>query len=204
MFNFGSDAGIWDMSRVERNAHIYEENDRYTSGAVRRFIGRLIGGIGVLLMVLIITASLGLVIPRILGYDSYVVVSGSMEPAITVGSIVYSHAVDPADIEAGDVIVFVDPVRGETPITHRVVSNDVARCELVTKGDANAGTDIDPVRYENVLGRVSMHIPYVGYPASVFATYEGKIAAAMAIIAAWLLTEVGSRLTGQKKQRRKA
>ena len=60
-------------------------------------IGRhVLGMIGNVLMVFVSAACLSIVIPKLLGYDAYVVVSGSMEPNIPIGSLVYSHEEDPA------------------------------------------------------------------------------------------------------------
>ena len=191
-------AGAIDMSRVERNELIYKENEKENSmaepGRGARLAGRILHVIGVLLMVIVLAACLSLVIPKLAGYDGYVVVSGSMEPNIPVGSIVYSKEVDPALLRSGDVIVFIDETRGSTPITHRVVSNNPFTKSIITKGDANANQDANPVSYDNVIGLVTMHIPRVGFTAAMFTTRLGKLVAALILLEAWLLTEVGRRL----------
>ena len=181
------------MSRVERNGSIVKEKE--PAGIGIRVLGRLLHAIGALIMVAVLVACLGLVIPKLAGYDGYVVVSGSMEPSIPVGSIVYSKKVDPATLRTGDVIVFFGTVQGTTPITHRVVLNDPTTGAIITKGDANANQDINPVTYDNVVGKVAAHIPRVGFAAAVFTTVRGKLAAGLILLAAWLLMEIGSRLT---------
>ena len=125
-------------------------------------------------MVVVVASCLILVIPKLAGYDAYVVVSGSMEPNIPVGSIVYSKETDPAQLQTGDVIVFIMPSRGTTPITHRVVSNDTNKGEIVTKGDANEHEDAAPVTYDNVIGKVAAHIPRVGFTAAMFTRNNAK------------------------------
>jgi len=188
-------AGAMDMSRVERNEALYRENEKgERRGNGRMIAGRVLSVIGTLMMVIVVAACLTLVIPKIAGYEAYVVVSGSMEPAIPVGSIVYSEKTDPSQLRVGDVIVFVDPSRGTTPITHRVVSNDQAAESIITKGDANPSEDMNPVAYQNVVGKVKTHIPRVGFTAAMFTSTLGKIIAAMILLEAWLLTEVGRRL----------
>ena len=123
-----------DMGRVERNQAIYKENEEFeeveTAEAVEvkdtakgsGFLGRFLGVVGIALILVVVLACLSLIIPKIAGYSGYVVVSGSMEPTIPVGSIVYSKPSDPALMRAGDVIVFVDESRGPTPITHRIMT----------------------------------------------------------------------------------
>ena len=153
----------------------------------------ILGMIGNVLMVFVFAACLSIVIPRLLGYDAYVVVSGSMEPNIPVGSLVYSHKEDPASLQTGDVIVFVDPARGTTPITHRVVSNDTAAGTIKTKGDANEGEDINPATYDNVLGKVAAHVPRAGFIAAMLTSKLGKVIIVLLLLEAWLLIEVSRR-----------
>ena len=193
-------AGAIDMSRVERNEAIYRENETVSEKRGLQTAGRLMSVIGVLLMVIVIAACLTLVIPKIAGYDAYVVVSGSMEPNIPVGSIVYSEETDPALLRTGDVIVFVDPSRGTTPITHRVVSNNPFTGNIITKGDANENEDVNPVAYENVVGVVRAHVPRIGFTAAMFTSKLGKLVAALILLEAWLLTEIGRRLRGPRKK----
>ena len=51
------------------------------------------------------------------------IVSGSMEPAIPTGSVVYDEVVPVEDLEVGDVITFVPPPEYgiAEPVTHRIV-----------------------------------------------------------------------------------
>lgn len=135
--------------------------------------------VSVVVTVLMIGACLlaGLmVVPTLLGYQRYVIISGSMEPTLPVGSVVYDEVVPVADLEVGDIITFVPPPEFdiEDPVTHRIVEVAEIGDELGgahagermfrTKGDANP--DVDP--WKMVLdgeeqGRVAHHLPYVGY-----------------------------------------
>lgn len=160
----------------------------------RKAAGFLLGWTGNLVIFLAVAICLSLIIPRAAGYRTYIVISGSMEPAIPVGSIVYSAETDPETVEKGDVIVFTSARRGDTPITHRVVSNDTSSRTIITKGDANEREDVDPVKYENVKGKVSMHIPYLGHLVSSMTTGKGRIVTLILLIAAWTMGEAGRRL----------
>ena len=162
-----------------------------------RVFGKLISAIGTILLVVAIIACLGLSVPRFAGIEQYVVISGSMEPAIPVGSMVYSAQTDPSTLEAGDIIVFYSNEAGSTPVTHRVVENHVADGEIITKGDANEQNDMSPVVYANVLGKLVLHVPMLGYIAAPLGTMTGKIAMGCVILAAYLLTVVGSKLSGK-------
>jgi signal peptidase I len=184
------------MSRVERNQALYTENIESPKPEKRQTskTGKLLIAAGRLVMLVVVAACLSLVIPHFIGYETYVVVSGSMEPNIPVGSIVYSKKADPAALQTGDVIVFVDPARGTTPITHRVVTNDTAAGTIVTKGDANEAEDANPATYDNIKGKVAVHVPRMGFVASALTSFLGKLVAILMLMEAWLLIEIGNRL----------
>lgn len=172
---------------MEVNGEVTQKEKGVNSGR------HALGIIGNVLMVLVLAACLSLVIPKAIGYDAYVVVSGSMEPNIPVGSLVYSHKEDPASLQAGDVIVFVDPARGSTPITHRIVSNDTAAGTIITKGDANDSEDANPATYDNVLGKVMVHMPRIGFIAAMLTSKLGKVITGLLLLEAWLLIEISRR-----------
>ncbi len=97
-------------------------------------------------------------------YQVKVVLSGSMEPAIQVGSVV---VIKPAtQYVQGDVITFGRDTRTEIPVTHRVVevtSASRASQTFITKGDANGDNDPATVSSRDVIGKVQFTLPYVGY-----------------------------------------
>ena len=181
------------MSRVERNQSEYGKAEK--SGGAGSFLGRLLSAIGTLTMILMIAMGLVVAVPHLLGYSQYVVVSGSMEPAIPVGSIVMSKPVEPAELEVGGVIVFYTEKHIDTPVTHRVVENRIDEREVITKGDANSSNDLSPVFYENIEGKVLHHIPRIGFVVGLFGTTLGKISALMIIVAGYLLTLIGSNFS---------
>ena len=165
-------------------------------------LGKFLNFLGSLILWAAILLCLVLAAPRLAGIKTYVVISGSMEPAIPVGSMVYSKEVDPKTLETGDVIVFYsgNPVQGDAgtgdmiPVTHRVVLNDTTAGEITTKGDANEQNDISKVTYLNVEGNVIFHITKLGFLAAPLSSVTGKIAVALIILAGYLLTEVGSSI----------
>jgi len=139
-------------------------------GRGRRIVSVLTG---VLMVGALLLAAL-MVLPTLLGYERYVIISGSMEPAIPVGSVVYDEVVPVADLEIGDVITFVPPPEYDisSPVTHRIIQITVAddgsshpgQRVIRTQGDANP----DPDPWRMVLDgdqqpRVAHHLPYVGY-----------------------------------------
>ena len=189
--------GIWDQTE-EQKRQSRKEAKAMGDGRPEFHGGRLLGGlisfIGTLILIAAIIACLGLTLPRYAGIEQYVVISGSMEPAVPVGSMVYSGQTDPSTLEAGDIIVFNSADTDGTPITHRIVENHIADGEVITKGDANEQNDISPVKYADILGKVQLTVPMLGYIASPLATLMGKIAMGCVIVGAYLLTVVGGRM----------
>lgn len=105
-------------------------------------------------------------LPDVLGYAPLAVVSGSMEPAISVGDLVVVHR--EGAYQAGDVIAFQD---GGALTTHRIVAEGPEG--FVTKGDANNAQDARPVAAEQVAGRVVLAIPFAGSAALFLRTPPG-------------------------------
>lgn len=189
--------GGWDQTEEEKRRARKEARamgDGRPEFHGGRALGKLLSFIGTLLLIVAIAACLGLTVPRFAGIEQYVVVSGSMEPAVPVGSMVYSGQTDPSTLEAGDIIVFGSTDGGSVPVTHRVVENRIAEGEVITKGDANPENDLNPVPYSDILGKVQLHIPMLGYIAAPLASIAGKVAMGCVIIAAYLLTVVGGNL----------
>ena len=120
----------------------------------------------------VLALCLALTLPRFLGYGIYNVVSGSMEPEIPVGSVVYVEGVRAEDVTGGDVIAFQS---GDSVIIHRVVENQVVEGKFTTKGDANAENDMNPVGYNELIGRVCLHYPVVGAFLEVCTSNVGKV-----------------------------
>ncbi len=105
------------------------------------------------------------VVPRVLQWDMQVVLSGSMEPAMPVGSVVLVRPVDPEAVALGDIITFRQQGSPDF-VTHRVV--EVVNEESLsfrTRGDANEEPDTSLVPADALRGRVWVTIPYLGYVA---------------------------------------
>lgn len=121
------------------------------------------------LVALIVIIALLLVGARLFGLQVFTVLSGSMEPAYHVGSLIYVKDVDPFELESGDVITFM--LDENTVATHRIVEvvpdeEDDSVVRFRTKGDANDSVDGSLVHYKNVIGTPIFTIPYLGYVAS--------------------------------------
>jgi len=111
----------------------------------------------ILIALLLITSML----PISRNYKFMVVQSGSMRPAIKTGAVVMVKPVN--DYKMGEVITFKE--EGEKSTTHRINDIEVIEGEpyYITKGDANNAPDKERVAKNEIIGKVLLDIPYVGY-----------------------------------------
>lgn len=121
----------------------------------------------------------GNALPMPFGFGGAVVLSGSMEPTISVDELIIVKA-EPA-YEVGDVIVYQT---GRVPVVHRIVAMDGET--VTTRGDAN-NTEDSPVALSQVKGKVIAHIPHVGKMVRLLKTPPVTI---LLIIAAVLTVEL--------------
>ncbi len=121
-----------------------------------------------------VAATTDLNVPQ--GYKLYSVVSGSMEPAIHVGSLVIVKSENKYNI--GDIITFsqANATKSET-VTHRInnIKDQNGSVSFETKGDANNTSDANLTPASLVKGKVIWTIPYIGYIISYAKTRDGLI-----------------------------
>lgn len=109
-------------------------------------------------------------IPLVAGIQPFVVLSGSMEPKIKTGSIVYINKNVPAtSINKSDIIGF--NAGDNMIVTHRVV--DINSAGFTTKGDANKDNDERIVKYSDYIGKTVFSIPFLGRVVAYFRTTSG-------------------------------
>lgn len=155
--------------------------------------------LGTVLLIALAVVCLPFTVPRLFGYQIYAVISGSMEPAIPTGSLVYIRSMEPADVQEDDVIAFYGARDTASIVTHRVVENRVLMGEFVTKGDANAAEDMTPVPYAHYIGNVVRSVPGAGVLAEFLTSPRGKRQTAGVILAAVLLQILASLAERMRK-----
>ena len=109
----------------------------------------------------------------ILGYlpvKVFLVQSGSMEPSIMTGDVVVVSSNDAYRLN--EVITFKDKIN--RVVTHRVVdAKDVDT--YITKGDANKNEDRETVAFNQIIGKVVLVVPKLGYLVNFTKTLPGLI-----------------------------
>lgn len=118
---------------------------------------------------ILVSACLVMVIPSVINLcpslvgadESYIVLSGSMQPALNPGDLALTQRIDPAEISVGDVVA----VRTDSWVyMHRVVERKGSGEGLLfrLKGDANEDPDPSYVSGSEIIGRTHFSLP-LGY-----------------------------------------
>lgn len=132
----------------------------------------------------------GNALPMPFGFGMTVVLSGSMEPELSVDDLLI---VAPAETyEVGDVVVFQTQ---RTAVVHRIIA--INGDEIITRGDANTGDD-EPITKENIKGKVVFVIPLVGMLINFIKSPVGTIL--LLGLAIWLLESSFKKEKEQKSE----
>jgi signal peptidase len=107
---------------------------------------------------------LALGVARLAGYQTFTILSGSMDPTIATGDLVFDERISAADARVGDVITFPEPGTRRL-ITHRLVQKRITRgsARMRTKGDANNAPERWSIPADGQIGRVAFRVPKGGY-----------------------------------------
>ena len=118
---------------------------------------------------------------EIIGYRTYTVLSGSMEPEFYPGDMVITKHKNKTDINLNDIVTFRD--KDGVIITHRIIEETPKG--YITKGDNNNVEDADIITENNIIGEVKFSIPKVGYIMD-FLSKPMVIAAEMILLAGFI------------------
>lgn len=139
---------------------------------------------GTVVVIVLLVATIG---PRLLPYRTFTVLSGSMEPTIPVGSMIFDREVAAANLTRGDVVTFHPPGHPDKLVSHRIVRVEETKqgSFLVTRGDANGVADDWRIPAEGSGLRYEFHVPYLGYVVGGLLTPVGRLIA-LTLAALWL------------------
>lgn len=163
---------------------------------ILHYIGKAIQVLAIVMLALVLAGNLyllavnawmGVPQPMTFGYSTAVVVSGSMEPALSVDDVIVIRA--QKDYAPGDIITFYSD---GMLVTHRIVDQEAGGYR--TQGDANNAADADLVAPEDVVGKVVLRVPHLGTLLGLLRTPLG-----MTVLVAVLLLLLGVPLLMQRK-----
>lgn len=146
---------------------------RKAGAAFTRTIIFLLAAMALLLTFFLLQSKLTGTGPSIAGRKIYIVMSGSMAPAVQAGSVVVVQPLPAEEVQPGEIITF----RGENSrglTTHRVAHLETENGLLFyTRGDANEALDPLPVKAQQLVGKVVLTVPHLGYLLACARTREG-------------------------------
>ena len=116
----------------------------------------------------------GNTMPMPFGFGMSVVLSGSMEPELSMNDLVIVREADSCAVD--DIVVYQD---GNSLVIHRIWSVDGET--VITKGDANNAVD-EPIKTSVIKGKVVAHIPFVGAIVRFLKTSVGTMLLVVAAI----------------------
>lgn len=114
--------------------------------------------LGTLVLLLLVS-----VLPVLIGWQSTVVLSGSMRPELAPGDVAVVRPVPPAELAPGQVLLVDDPDAPGRLRLHRLVAVEAGGLRL--RGDANPTADGSLVQPSAVHGVGTLRLPGIGLPA---------------------------------------
>lgn len=132
--------------------------------------------------------------PMPFGWGISVVLSGSMEPTLSVNDLVIVHEQD--SYELNDIVVYQD---GNMLVIHEIISMNGD--EIITKGEANNVAD-EPISASAIKGKAMFHIPFAGAVIRLLKTPVGFVLIIAAAIALFELPRIQERKKATEEQER--
>ena len=175
------------QERISMNNSMQSKKNM-TKLIVRIVVIALIGGfLGCQIYLINAERLVGDAMPMPFGVGASVVLSGSMEPSLSVDDLIIVVKQDEYNI--GDVVVYQQQ---GILIVHEIIEKNGN--EVVTKGSANDTAD-DPISTDSIKGKVTCSIPMIGGVVGFFKTPIGIV---LVIGAAILLMELSFKKDKKK------
>jgi len=114
--------------------------------------------------------------PQVAGYRLQIIDNEGISPDIEAGSLAFVRKVDLEEIGVNDLITFRSPDDLNLLVTRRVVEvTGDDNLQFITSGGDHQLNDFGPVPAQNVVGRVTGSVPYLGYFLDYAQTSQGLI-----------------------------
>jgi signal peptidase len=121
------------------------------------------------------------------------VLTSSMEPAISQGSVIVTVEPGEGELEKGDIVTFMPTEESAALVTHRISKVGPNPGTYITRGDANAVDDRE-ISFEQIVGKHVFTIPFLGlmiYPlASPLSTVWLASIAMLFVLMLWIIKKI--------------
>lgn len=135
--------------------------------------------------------ALGEDVPKVFGYSNSIVVSGSMESALSIDDWVFVKEQD--TYEVGDIITYTS---GNDLVTHRII--EITEDGYYTKGDANNTKDPNVIAQTQVEGKVVYIIPNVGRVVEWIKSPYGIVTLILVVAVLMIIPYIVRRIKNEK------
>ncbi|MEM9561340.1 MAG: signal peptidase I [Actinomycetota bacterium] len=179
------------LDRVRRAAARPDQLARLVAGFVAYLYLAVVLLLGAWLVVISLTT----------GWRPVVITGGSMLPTLRVGDVLLVEDHPDGLLGQRSVITF-EPTRGDGAITHRIHEVLPESQTYLTKGDANADVDSDPVSPSQVLGVGRLVIPLLGLPVIWGLNGDWPALAAIGVLSIGAVVIVVSNAVGDRSSNR--
>lgn len=180
-------------SLEEINAAFSQEHQLpYGETAAKNRAGRLISNVAfygalVLLLLIVFTYTRSDASRSVFGYSYYNILTTSMQSSIPQGSFILVKETPGDQLQVGDDITFFK--NADTIVTHRIIGiqanyEDSGQFGFRTQGTDNPAPDAEITYEGNVIGRVVLHIPVLGFVLEYLAENIWLVVIAFALILA--------------------
>ncbi len=145
-------------------------------------------------------------VPDFMGYKPFIVLSGSMEPAILTGDMILTRETAAENISQDDIITFRTDRSADAAVTHRVtgIMNENGTVSFLTKGDANVGSDASAVTAEMLEGIYLGRVGGIGHLAMFLQTPMGLLIFVVTPLCLFIVYDMAVRSRSRKKGNREA
>lgn len=165
---------------------------------IMKYLGTTLKVIAYVLVAVVVLLAFLLVGMKLLGFEVYTVLSGSMEPEYHTGGLIYVKHVEPQSLEVGDDITF--NITATQTATHRIIEiypdeSNPTELWFRTQGVANDVPDSAPVHESKIVGKAVFGLPLLGYLATYIQSPPGMylaIAVGIALVLFVMLVDVVS------------
>ncbi len=163
-------------------------------------LARIFEALVVTATALLIVLAGGILLLHLFGVQTYIVMSGSMEPEIHTGAIALIDTTD-RYVTIGDIVAYrMGEGDDEILITHRIMERTEEG--FITKGDANESPDDKAVSQDQIVGTCIGSVPKAGYAIDTLGK-RGLVGVVLWITSLNILSSLLRDITGRRRYRRK-
>lgn len=160
---------------LQTNMYPWEQEKISKTKKVISITGTIVEWIVSFVLLIVFFTLLSPLLPTKNYIQTYVIPTGSMEPAVHAGSIAIIKPYKNESLKKEDIIAFISPNEPQITVLHRIVDITKKGSQIYykTRGDNNNAPDNWEVGTRAIKGTLITSIPYLGHPSTAMRTKTG-------------------------------